>query len=200
MAGNKNSGNPGPPKNKTSLEKETQIVSSLKEGKGIAETAALVGVSKGTVQRLRYENADDLPKWRKNTAQTMMRVHSKLLDTLEQSIDNTEPGAKTLATVSISLGILSDKLKDIQQTGPQIVEHRHLHVNHSDVNSLLSDNKTEGNPAKQRENGTHGTVHDTTTDTPAAPIDVEPLNESEPPGEGTKRGGGGRATSAALDT
>tara|TARA_R110000824_G_scaffold23500_9_gene84156 strand:+ start:831 stop:1340 length:510 start_codon:yes stop_codon:yes gene_type:complete len=161
MAGNKNSGNPGPPKNKTSLDTEKKIVSSLKRGAGVVETATLCGSSKNVVQRIRNENADQLPVWRKNTAETMMRVHSKLLDTLEQSIDNTEPGAKTLATVSISLGILSDKLKDIQQTGPQIVEHRHLHVNHSDVNSLLSDIKSGGEGPKQKESGQGGTQQDT---------------------------------------
>jgi hypothetical protein len=196
MAGNKNSGFRGTPKNKTPLDTEKKIVSALKRGAGVVETAALCGSSKNVVQRIRNENADQLPVWRKNTAETMMRVHSKLLDTLEQSIDNTEPGAKTLATVSISLGILSDKLKDIQQTGPQIVEHRHLHVNHSDVNSLLSDNKSSGEGVKQRDSGQEGTILDTKS--PA--IDVEPVNQKESPGEDSKRGGGGRATSAALDT
>jgi hypothetical protein len=196
MAGNKNSGNPGPPKNKTPLEKETQILSALKLGKGIMETAALTDSSKNVVQRIRHENADQLPVWRKKTAETMMRVHSKLLDTLEQSIDNTEPGAKTLATVSISLGILSDKLKDIQQTGPQIVEHRHLHVNHSDVNSLLSDNQSDGEGQKQREIEQGGTIQDIKGEA----IDVEPVKESGSPGEDPKRGGGGCSNPAALDT
>jgi len=196
MAGNKNSGNPGPPKNKTSLDTERKIVSALKLGKGIMETAALTDSSKNVVQRIRHENADQLPVWRKKTAENMMRVHSKLLHTLEQSIDNTEPGAKTLGSVSISLGILSDKLKDIQQTGPQIVEHRHLHVNHSDVNSLLRDNKSQGEGPKQRETEQTGTVQDTQGEA----IDVDPVNESEPPGEDTNRGGGGRMNSAALDT
>ena len=196
MAGNKNSGNPGPPKNKTSLDTEKKIVSSLKRGAGVVETATLCGSSKNVVQRIRNENADQLPVWRKNTAETMMRVHSKLLDTLEQSIDNTEPGAKTLATVSISLGILSDKLKDIQQTGPQIVEHRHLHVNHSDVNSLLSDNKSGGEGPKQKETTQGGTIKDTKGEA----IDVEPVKGSGSPGEDSKRGGGGCSNPAALDT
>jgi hypothetical protein len=196
MAGNKNSGNPGPPKNKTPLEKETQILSALKLGKGIRETAALTSVARNTVERIRYENADDLPKWRKKTQENMMRVHSKLLNTLEQSIDNTDPGAKTLGSVSISLGIIHDKLQAIQQTGPQIVEHRHLHVNHSDVNSLLSDNKSGGEGPKQRENEQAGTIQDIKGEA----IDVEPVKGSGSPGEDSKRGGGGRSNPAALDT
>jgi hypothetical protein len=196
MAGNKNSGNRNPPKNKTPIDKEKRIVSALKEGKGVVETAALTESSKNVVQRIRNENADQLPVWRKRTAENMMRVHSKLLDTLEQSIDNTDPGSKTLSSVSISLGILSDKLQSIQQTGPQIVEHRHLHVNHSDVNSLLSDNKTGGEGPKQRESGQAGTIQDIKGEA----IDVEPVNQKESPGEDSKRGGGGRANPAALDT
>ena len=161
MAGNKNSGNRGTPKNKTPLEKETQILSALKLGKGIRETAALTSVARNTVERIRYENADDLPKWRKKTQENMMRVHSKLLNTLETSLDEIEPSPKNLGSVSISLGIIHDKLTSIQQTGPQIVEHRHLHVNHSDVNSLLSDNRTGGEGPKQKESGQDETQQDT---------------------------------------
>ena len=196
MAGNKNSGNRGTPKNKTPKDKEKKIVSALKEGKGVVETAALTKSSKNVVQRIRHENADQLPVWRKKTAENMMRVHSKLLDTLEQSIDNTDPGSKTLSSVSISLGILSDKLQLIQQTGPQIVEHRHLHVNHSDVNSLLSDNKTGGNDGKQKETEQGKTQQNTKGEV----IYVEPSSKQELPGEDSKRGGGGRAKRGGLDT
>ena len=84
----------------------------------------------------------------------------------------------------------------MQQTGPQIVEHRHLHVNHSDVNSLLSDNKSGGEASKERESGQDGTIQDTKGEA----IDVEPVNQKESPGEDTKRGGGGRVNRGALDT
>ena len=196
MAGNKNSGNPGPPKNKTPIDKEREILSVLKKGKGIRETAALTKVARNTVERIRYENADDLPKWRKKTQENMMRVHSKLLNTLETSLDEIEPSPKNLGSVSISLGIIHDKLTSIQQTGPQIVEHRHLHVNHSDVNGLLSDNKSDGEASKQRETEQAGTIQDIKS--PA--IDVEPVNQKESPGQQTKRGGGGRAKRGGLDT
>ena len=196
MAGNKNSGNRGTPKNKTPKDKEREILSVLKKGKGIRETAALTKVARNTVERIRYENADDLPKWRKKTQENMMRVHSKLLNTLETSLDEIEPSPKNLGSVSISLGIIHDKLTSIQQTGPQIVEHRHLHVNHSDVNSLLSDNKTDGEGQKQRETGPEKTQQDTKGEV----IDVEPSSKQELPGEDSKRGGGGRAKRGGLDT
>ena len=159
MAGNKNSGNRGTPKNKTPIVKEKEILSHLKEGKGIRETAALSKVSKTTVERIRYENVEDLPKWRKKTAENMMRVQTKLLDKLEDSVDELEPSAKSLASLSISIGIISDKLKDNLQTGQQTIEHKHLHINHSDVNLLLGDvkasnpNETSEKIKNTKENG-----------------------------------------------
>tara|TARA_R100001463_G_scaffold47620_1_gene96618 strand:+ start:20820 stop:21308 length:489 start_codon:yes stop_codon:yes gene_type:complete len=150
MAGNENSGNRGTPKNKTPIIKEKEILSHLKEGKGIRETAALSKVSKTTVERIRYENVEDLPKWRKKTAENMMRVQTKLLDKLEDSVDELEPSAKSLASLSISIGIISDKLKDNLQTGQQTIEHKHIHINHSDVNLLLGDVKAP-NPNKTSE-------------------------------------------------
>lgn len=150
MAGNKNSGNRGKPTNKTSTVKETAIINALKQGKGVLETAALTDTSKNVVQRVRNENADQLPVWQKKTAENMMRVHSKLLNTLEESIDNSEPSSKILSSISISLGILSDKLQNLQQTGQQTIEHKHIHINHSDVNLLLGDVKAS-NPSETSE-------------------------------------------------
>ena len=191
MAGNKNSGFRGTPKNKTSKDKEKQILSVLKKGKGLVETAALTGVSRNTVQRIRYENADNLPTWRKNTIENLTRVHDKLLHNIEENLDKIPAAAKT-----ISLGIISDKINQHSGFSAQVVEHKHLHIDHSAVNGLLSDNKTEGNDGKQRENEQAGTIQDTKSPV----IDLEPVKASGSPGEDSKRGGGGRANPAALDT
>ena len=156
MAGNKNSGNRGTPKNKTSKDKEKQILSVLKKGKGLIETAALTGVSRNTVQRIRYENADNLPTWRKNTIENLTRVHDKLLHNIEENIDKIPAAAKT-----ISLGIISDKINQHSGFSGQVIEHKHLHIAHSDVNSLLSDNKTDGEGQKQREKRPERTNEDT---------------------------------------
>jgi len=191
MAGNKNSGNRGTPKNKTSKDKEKQILSVLKKGKGLVETAALTGVSRNTVQRIRYENADNLPVWRKNTIENLTRVHDKLLHNIEENLDKIPAAAKT-----ISLGIISDKINQHSGFSGQVIEHKHLHIAHSDVNSLLSDNTTGGNDDKQRETEQAGTIQDIK----GAAIDVEPVKGSGSPGEDSKRGGGGRSNPAALDT
>jgi hypothetical protein len=191
MAGNKNSGNRGTPKNKTSKDKEKQILSVLKKGKGLVETAALTGVSRNAVQRIRYENADNLPVWRKNTIENLTRVHDKLLHNIEENIDKIPAAAKT-----ISLGIISDKINQHSGFSAQVVEHKHLHIDHSAVNGLLSDNKSDGEASKQRETEQAGTIQDIKS--PA--IDVEPVNQKESPGQQTKRGGGGRAKRGGLDT
>ena len=79
-----------------------------------------------------------------------------------------------------------DKISQANGESSQVVEHKHLHIAHSDVNSLLSDNKSGGNDGKQREKDQGGTILDTKS--PA--IDVEPLNQKESPGEDSKRGEG----------
>ena len=191
MAGNKNSGNRGTPKNKTSKDKEKQILSVLKKGKGLVETAALTGVSRNAVQRIRYENADNLPVWRKNTIENLTRVHDKLLHNIEENIDKIPAAAKT-----ISLGIISDKINQHSGFSAQVVEHKHLHIDHSAVNGLLSDNKSDGEGQKQRETGPEKTQQNTKGEV----IDVEPSSKQELPVEKAKRGGGGRAKRGGLDT
>ena len=165
MAGNKNSGNPGPPKNKTPIDKEKRIVSALKQGKGIRETAALIGVAHGTVERIRYENADDLPSWRKKTVENLTRVHDKLVNQLENSIEKLP-----VASIPIGIGILSDKINQHSGFSAQVVEHKHLHIDHSAVNGLLSDNKSDGEAEKQRETGPGKTQ----PNTKGTVIDLEP--------------------------
>ena len=191
MAGNKNSGNRNPPKNKTPIEKEKKILSALKQGKGIRETAALIGVAHGTVERIRYENADDLPSWRKKTVENLTRVHDKLVNQLENSIEKLP-----VASIPIGIGILSDKINQHSGFSAQVVEHKHLHIDHSAVNGLLSDNKTEGNTGKQRETDQQKTDQDTTNNDQRI-IDIIPEKESK---KESKRWGGGQQDSAALDT
>jgi hypothetical protein len=191
VAGNKNSGNRNPPKNKTPIEKEKKILSALKEGKGIRETAALIGVAHGTVERIRYENADDLPSWRKKTVENLTRVHDKLVNQLENSIEKLP-----VASIPIGIGILSDKINQHSGFSAQVVEHKHLHIDHSAVNGLLSDNKSEGKAEKQRETGPGKTQRDTK----GTVIDLEPASQNESANRDTNRGGGGQEDSAALDT
>jgi hypothetical protein len=182
MAGNKNSGNRNTPKNKTPLDKEKEILSHLKKGKGLIETAALTKTSRNTVSRIRYENADNLPQWRKNTLENLTRVHDKLLHNIEENIDKIPAAAKT-----ISLGIINDKIKDMAGDGNQIVEHRHVHINHGDLNSLLTDKSTAGKSQNIKENDNTQKERHTPT-SPADIIDITPQKESQ---HESQTGGGG---------
>jgi len=182
MAGNKNSGNRNTPKNKTPIDKEKEILSHLKKGKGLIETAALTKTSRNTVSRIRYENADNLPQWRKNTLENLTRVHDKLLHNIEENIDKIPAAAKT-----ISLGIINDKIKDMAGDGNQIVEHRHVHINHGDLNSLLTDKNTVKNASNTKEKDNQPKTRHT-TDTASDIIDITPQKESQ---HESQTGGGG---------
>ena len=112
----------------------------------------------------------------------MMEIADKLIDDLKETYKEIKPGQKPIA-----LGILMDKISQANGESSQVVEHKHLHIAHSDVNSLLSDNQSGGNPPKQKETGQEGT----NPDTKSPVIDLEPANQKESPGEDSKRGGGG---------
>jgi len=186
VAGNKNSGN-------YTISEATKagILEGLKAGQGIIKLSADYNVSKNTVQTIREKNRAALPAWRRRSAAGMMEIADKLIDDLKETYKEIKPGQKPIA-----LGILMDKISQANGESSQVVEHKHLHIAHSDVNSLLSDNQTGGEASKQRENEQSGTIQDTKS--PA--IDVESVNQKESPGEDSKRGGGGRANPAALDT
>ena len=159
-------------------------MADLKAGHGILETAAKFDVSKSTVQVIREKNRDDLPQWKRRTAKRMMDLVEDLLEDLQNNYEEIKPGSK-----SITLGILIDKLGALNGEAGQTVEHRHLHIDHRDVNSLLTDKNTASNPQNIKENeNTQKKRH-----TPASPadiIDIEPQKES--PHEMQTGGGGSR--------
>jgi len=186
VAGNKNSGN-----YKISDATKAAILEGLKAGHGIIKLAADYNVSKNTVQTIREKNRDALPAWRRRSAAGMMEIADRLIEDLKESYSEIKPGQKPIA-----LGILMDKISQANGESSQVVEHKHLHIDHSAVNGLLSDNKTEGNTGKQRETDQQKTDQDT-INTDQRIIDINPEKESK---KESKRGGGGQQDSAALDT
>ena len=186
MAGNKNSGN-----YKISDATKAAILEGLKAGHGIIKLAADYNVSKNTVQTIREKNRDALPAWRRRSAAGMMEIADRLIEDLKESYSEIKPGQKPIA-----LGILMDKISQANGESSQVVEHKHLHIDHSAVNGLLSDNKSEGNAEKQRESDYKKTEQDTKKEEQRI-IDINPEKESK---KESKRGGGGQQDSAALDT
>ena len=51
--------------------KYSQVVQSLKEGKGVIQIAVEQGLSKSTVQTIREKNRDILPSWKRRTAKAL---------------------------------------------------------------------------------------------------------------------------------
>ena len=113
-----------------------------------------------------------------------MDLVEDLLEDLQNNYEEIKPGSK-----SITLGILIDKLGALNGEAGQTVEHRHLHIDHRDVNSLLSDKNTAGKSQNIKENDNTQKERHTPT-SPADIIDIEPQKES--PHESQTGGGGSR--------
>ena len=119
--------------NKTPKAKVDAVVDGLKQGRGINQLAVDTGLGRTTVALIREQNRDVVPNWRRNTAQSMMELASDLVDHLRDTYEDLPPHSKP-----ILLGILSDKIRDLTSEGGQIVQHQHVHINHADVNALIS--------------------------------------------------------------
>jgi len=122
--------------NKTPKIKVDAVVQGLKAGKGINELAVDNNLGRTTVALIREQNRDVVPNWRRNTAQSMMELATKIVDNLAETYEDLPPHTKP-----ILLGILSDKIRDLTSEGGQIVQHQHVHINHGDINALMSGTK-----------------------------------------------------------
>ena len=122
--------------NKTPKVKVDAVVQGLKAGKGINELAVDNNLGRTTVALIREQNRDILPNWRRNTAHSMMELATKIVDNLAATYEALPPH-----TTPILLGILSDKIRDLTSEGGQIVQHQHVHINHGDINALMSGTK-----------------------------------------------------------
>ena len=122
--------------NKTPKVKVDAVVQGLKAGKGINELAVDNNLGRTTVALIREQNRDILPNWRRHTAHSMMELATKIVDNLAETYEDLPPHTKP-----ILLGILSDKIRDLTSEGGQIVQHQHVHINHGDINALMSGTK-----------------------------------------------------------
>ena len=122
--------------NKTPKVKVDAVVQGLKAGKGINELAVDNNLGRTTVALIREQNRDILTHWRRNTAHSMMELATKIVDNLAATYEALPPH-----TTPILLGILSDKIRDLTSEGGQIVQHQHVHINHGDINALMSGTK-----------------------------------------------------------
>ena len=127
--------------NKTPKVKVDAVVEGLKAGKGINQLSVDNSLGRTTVALIREQNRDVVPDWRRNTAQSMMELASDLVEHLKDTYEDLPPHSKP-----ILLGILSDKIRDLTSEGGQVVQHQHVHINHADVNALISGTKGKKKP------------------------------------------------------
>ena len=119
MGGKGSGGNRAMPQEKREL-----IKADLRLGKGISETGAKHGVANATIQRVKAEIVDQLPQWKKRTAEAVMEATGKLVDRINREAETKSASLKDL---SISAGILLDKQAQLSGDSPKLgtVEHRH---------------------------------------------------------------------------
>ena len=102
-------------------QKYSEVVGSLKEGKGVIEIAVEQGLSKTTVQTIREKHRDILPGWKRRTAKALGEAGVALAESIAHGHENIPWSQKAL-----SLGILLTKKAELEGQIPEIkVLHQH---------------------------------------------------------------------------
>ena len=69
-------------------QKYSEVVGSLKEGKGVIEIAVEQGLSKTTVQTIREKHRDILPGWKRRTAKALGEAGVALAESIAHGHEN----------------------------------------------------------------------------------------------------------------
>lgn len=86
------------------------MLADLKEGKGCDEIAVNHGVGRQTVFTLREKHRDELPDWKRRTAQRVKQAAEKIVDRINREADSKTASLKDL---SICAGILISKEQEL---------------------------------------------------------------------------------------
>ena len=111
-----------------SPEKRAEIERLLCSGTGIVRTAHQLNASPSTVMRVRDELMESDPEqFKRLLSGTLRRVAGKAINRIEQGLDEmTEVKSSSIPGISVSLGIIVDKLQVLSGDSPiSVVEHRH---------------------------------------------------------------------------
>lgn len=127
-------------RNKIPESKKQEIKSLLMEGSGVLEIAHKVTCSPQTVQKIRLEIRDKIPSWRDRTIKNLTKLHTDVVADIQENYKKVPPGQK-----GILLGILSDKIANLNSDNAATVTHNHLHISHRDINSLFTDKRPPDN-------------------------------------------------------
>ena len=117
-------------------EKYKAVVTSLKHGNSLTQTSVECGVSRGTVDRIKYENKEELTEWKWRNYNKLNKIVSKGLDRLEEEIDQVH-----VNSLALQLGILLDKRSMLE--GELVGKSPEKQVIlHGDFNKLLDQVKS----------------------------------------------------------
>ncbi len=121
-------------------EKYKNIINDLKEGKSLTETASNNNVARSTVDRIKYDNKDQLIQWKWRQSQKIGEIIEKGLKVLDENIDNVPK-----ASLPLALGILIDKKDHFDSTiAPETQKSSVVaHVNLNDLIDKLSTDKSK---------------------------------------------------------
>jgi len=120
--------------------KYKNILNDLKEGKSLTETASNNNCARGTVDRIKYDNRDQLVNWKWKQSQKIGDIIEDGLQVLKDNVNGIPKGSLPLA-----IGILIDK-KDMLDSSlsPETTKQSVIaHVNLNELIDNLAAHKTQ---------------------------------------------------------
>lgn len=123
-------------------ERYKNVVDSLKEGKSLTQTAVECQVARNTVDKIKYENRDQLDEWKWRNYNKLGRIVGKGLDRLEKEIDSVH-----INSIALQVGILLDKRSMLEGELVGKTPEKKV-ILHGDFNLLLDQVKS-GDPMRR---------------------------------------------------
>ena len=113
--------------------KYSQVIQSLKEGRGVIEIAVEQGISKSTVQTIRERSRNILPCWKRRTAKALGDAGVALAESIAVGHEKIPWSQKAL-----SLGILLSKKAELEGRDDELrVVHTRI-LSHGDLMKRFS--------------------------------------------------------------
>ena len=163
-------------------ERYEAVVTSLKEGNSLTQTAVECGVARNTVDRIKHENKDQLTEWKWRNYNKLGKIIAKGLDRLDSEFDSVH-----INSVALQIGILLDKRSMIEGELVGKAPEKQV-ILHGDFNKLLDQVKSGNLDA--------GSLDNAKTPIKSGVIDVEGKDQV---GKSGVEGGGGGANPISAE-
>lgn len=127
-------------------ERYNAVVDSLKEGNSLTKTSVDCGVGRATVDKIKYENREELTEWKWRQSNRIAGIVGKGLDRLEAEIDNVH-----INSLALQLCILIDKKGVLEDSIVGKTPEKKV-ILHGDFNKLLDQVKSGGLDSRSLKN------------------------------------------------